>query len=156
MDAVVKKSNTGSKSLWMLKEKLLTSFLPAHCTHSISTFPFPSRSCLLLWLAVWMKRQSQPARRPRDTGNLTVQLPTDSWQVRRLNKWIHRPRVQGQTGTQLSYSLPLAQHHLWTTAQFISSWQPKHNLWMLLGLIRALLQYQHTVTLPVPTGISPN
>lgn len=103
-----------------------------------------------------MKRQSQPVRRPRDVGSLSDQVPSDSWQARRLKEWTHRPCVQSQTETQMKNLLPLAQHHLWTISQFISSWQPNHCLWVLRGRIPALLQCQHTATLPVPTNISPN
>lgn len=47
-----------------------------------------------------------------DIGSLPDQLPSDSWQARRSQEWIHRLCVQSQKGTQLNYLRPLAQHHL--------------------------------------------
>lgn len=152
MSALVKKTQFKNLYGWSSK-----------CSCSLHTqyfhFPLSCPSAILssgLWEVVVDKEAITASQETRRVRKPAWPAAFDSWQLRRLQEWIPRPCVQSQTETQQNYLLPLAQHHLWTTTKFISSWQPKRCLWVPLGWIPALLQCQHTATLPVPTKISPN
>lgn len=126
---------------------------PAPCTHNISTFPFPLQiptfplTCSLNKEAIAASQETK--------GDRKSDWPAAYWLL--ASKKVKQMDLQA-TCAESDWNTAdlLAEHHFWTTAKFISPWQLKHYLWMLLGLIRALPQCQHTATLPVPTSISPN